>query len=290
MTKFQKIILLFIFYSLFSGTAEAARIYFEPSGGQYEVGDSVNISVLLDTEGESINAVELGVNVPQLLRVQGVSKNGSAIQLWVKEPSFSNNVVSFVGGIPGGSKGSKVLIGKIITQAGAIGEGGIGFLPDSSVLLNDGQGTKLTLTSVSGDIFKIIPKTKIKETPIPSEEIKSPTPPPPEAKEKTKLEFTDKKKPQNFNILLGSDPRVFGGQYFISFFSTDKESGIDHYEVKEGKGDYKIAQSPYLLDDQNLRTVIRVRAYDSAGNYRESVYPGLLKRVWWQILKLFRLF
>ncbi|HXK40900.1 MAG TPA: hypothetical protein VJ046_02260 [Candidatus Paceibacterota bacterium] len=264
----------------------AARIFFEPSGGRYEVGDSVNVSVLLDTEGESINAVELGIRVPQLLRVQGVSKSGSAIQLWVQEPSYSNNAVSLIGGIPGGSKGSRVLVGKIITQASAIGEGGLGFLPNSSVLLNDGQGTQLTLTSVSGGVFNVVPRTKAEETPAPvgeeEEEEESATPAPEE-----EVEITDKKRPQKFDILFGSDPRVFDGQHFISFFSTDKDSGLDHYEVKEGKGDYKIAQSPYLLDDQGLRTVIRVRAYDGAGNYRESVYPNIFVRIWWWITELF---
>jgi len=275
--------------------AYAARVYFEPAGGQFEVGDSINVSVFLDTEGESINAVELGVKVPQLLRIKSISKSGSAIQLWVKEPSFSNNNVSLIGGIPGGSKSSRMLISKIVTQASAIGEGSIGFLPDSSVLLHDGQGTALTLTSVSGGVFKIVPRAKTEETPVPAEEgedeEESTTPAPEEdVKEEAEIEITDKKRPQKFDILIGSDPRVFDGQHFISFFSTDKDSGIDRYEVKEGKGEYKIAQSPYLLDDQNLKTVIRVRAYDGVGNYRESVYPGLLKRVWWQILKLFNLF
>lgn len=87
---------------------------------------------------------------------------------------------------------------------------------------------------------------------------------------------------------MGQDPRVFGGKYFVSFFTTDSKSGVDHYEIKEGDNGYKTAQSPYLLSDQNLRSVVRVRAYDVAGNYRESVYPGIFKRFWWWITGFFR--
>jgi hypothetical protein len=43
-------------------------------------------------------------------------------------------------------------------------------------------------------------------------------------------------------------------------------SGIDHFEVKEGKKDFKKAESPYLLEDQELKSKILVKAVDKAGN------------------------
>ena len=278
MTKFQKLILLSIFYFLFSDSAFAARVYFEPPPTTYKVGDNFTLSLVLDTEGQSINAVEINISVPKLLKIKNISKSGSVIQLWVSEPSFSGKIINLTGGIPGGTATSKGTIAKVTFEATAIGEGNIAFTPGSSILLNDGQGTKLDLKIAGGPIFKVIPRPKESPKELPKES---------EPKKEDK-ETKDNKKPEKFKILVGEDPRVFSGQKFISFFTTDKDSGIEHYEVREGKGDYKIAQSPYLLSDQEkMRTVIWVRAYDTAGNYKESVYPGLSKRIWWWITKLF---
>jgi hypothetical protein len=144
-------------------------------------------------------------------------------------------------------------------------------------------------------VFQVVPKPKATATVSSESKPKEiitvslepkPEETPPEAKEKEQ-EIKDRKKPEKFEILVSEDFRVFDGKKFISFFSTDKDSGVDHYEIREGKGDYKIAQSPYLLDDQNLGTVIRVRAYDFSGNYRESVYPNIFKRILWWISSRF---
>lgn len=259
---------------------QAAQIYFEPQPAEYRVGDSISLSLFLDTENESINAVEINILVPELLRVKSISKNGSAIQLWVSEPSFSSKTVSLAGGIPGGLIGSKALIAKVFLEAAAVGEGNIAFMPGSAVLLNDGQGTKLDLKIAGGPAFKVIPRPKG----VPADTLKSEESSPESIKEKAKKE--DKKKPEKFEILFGKDPRVFGDNNFISFFTIDADSGVDRYEVKLGKELFKIAQSPYLIKDIAPRTVVKVRAYDLIGNYRESTYPSLLKRIWWRLITL----
>ncbi|MDO8496101.1 MAG: cohesin domain-containing protein [bacterium] len=273
MTKIQKIFLISVFYFLSCNSIFAAQIYFEPEPTTYKVGDEFTLSLLLDTESKSVNAVEINILVPKLLKIKSISKNGSMIQLWVNEPSFSGEVISITGGIPGGTTKSKGVIAKITFEATAIGSGNIAFMSNSSVLLNDGQGTKLDLEMTGGPVFSIIPRPKESSTQEPESN-----------KEDEKIK--DKKKPERFQIMIGEDPRVFSGKKFISFFTTDKDSGIDRYEVKEGKGSYQIAQSPYLVSDQNIKTVIRVRAYDSENNYRESIYPGLLKRIWWWITRV----
>ncbi len=96
-------------------------------------------------------------------------------------------------------------------------------------------------------------------------------------------------------IELLSDQRVFDGQYFIIFDAQDKQTGIDHYEVLEsepgaesagesGRSDlirrfikgktpqWKVAQSPYLLEDQKLQSEVHVKAVDKAGNERTVKY------------------
>jgi hypothetical protein len=85
--------------------------------------------------------------------------------------------------------------------------------------------------------------------------------------------------PEKFNILLESTPNAFSGKYYIVFNTTDKQSGIDHYEVIEEPledqslfmwgaetAPWLTTRSPYVLKDQSLNSTLRVRAVDKAGN------------------------
>ncbi|MBI4158061.1 MAG: hypothetical protein HY505_00335 [Candidatus Yanofskybacteria bacterium] len=284
--KFLSKNLIFPFFLFFisASWANAARVYFEPQLTSYRVGDSFSVAIFLDTEGEEVNAVEFVLSIPQLLKINDISKTGSVIKLWVNEPSYSGEIASMTGGIPGGLTTSGGLVARLYLQAAAIGKGNIALAPGSSVFLNDGQGTKLELSSVGGPVFEIAPRPKGEEpTRAPEPEISEPS-----IKSKAPPELIeDNKKPEKFEIFFGKDPRVFGGEDFISFFTTDAESGVDHYEAKLGKGPFNVAKAPYLIKDLEPRTVIRVRAYDAADNYRESVWPGFFRRLWWSILNIF---
>ncbi len=76
---------------------------------------------------------------------------------------------------------------------------------------------------------------------------------------------------------------------YLVFSTTDATSGIDHYELSEiglnwlgdikseQETEWKIVESPYLLEDQNLRSVIKIKAVDKADNERLSeiiLYSG----------------
>lgn len=268
---------LFLGIGLFlclTNTVEAAKVSFNFSNQNLSVGDTVNASVYLDTEGQSINAVDLGVLYPGIFRVKKTSKSGSFIQLWVQEPSFTSEAVFFAGGLPGGVSGNNKLIGTITFEARAVGDGAVGLSPSSNILINDGEGSAAHVT-VSSPKISVTARSNSKKSEAA------------DSSKTQKQEHSDIKAPERFNLTIGKDVNVFGGQYFISFFTFDSGSGIDHYTIKEGKNSYKIARSPYLLTDQELHTAIRVRAYDSSGNYREKVYPGFLKRVWWAITAVF---
>jgi hypothetical protein len=86
--------------------------------------------------------------------------------------------------------------------------------------------------------------------------------------------------PEPFELKIGKDPSVFEDKYFLSFAVQDKMSGIDYYEVKEGKRDWKRAVSPYLLEEQSLSKKITVRAYDKAGNYQVTEIKPPSKITW----------
>jgi hypothetical protein len=94
----------------------------------------------------------------------------------------------------------------------------------------------------------------------------------------------DEVPPEKFSISLERIPEGVGSYHAI-FNTTDKQSGIDHYEIIEeplasknlfGWGavtaPWVEGRSPYLLDDQSLNSTIRVKAIDKAGNEYIATY------------------
>ena len=95
----------------------------------------------------------------------------------------------------------------------------------------------------------------------------------------------DKTPPESFEITVNQDPSIFDNQYFISFFTADKESGIDRYEIQEGTEPYIVGNSPYLLKNQKLGKIVRVKAVDKSGNERSAelvtAYPPRFYQTIW---------
>jgi len=97
----------------------------------------------------------------------------------------------------------------------------------------------------------------------------------------------DKTPPEPFEILIGQDSSVYEGKYFATFMATDATSGIDHYEIREntpigtlrGAGKWKVVESPYPLQNQKLRSIIKIKAVDKAGNERVVVYTPRTIRI-----------
>lgn len=251
--------------------AEAAKLYLEPEKGEYYQEDTFIVEVRLNTEGEYVNTIKGDLSFPQdILEVKDLSKGNSVLTLWAEEPSFSNQKgeISFIGGVPAGYQGWDGLLGRIIFEAKKEGEVEIKFQENCQVLLNDGFGTPAKLET-KGAILTILPE----KLEIPKNEWLG------ELKK-------DKIPPEAFEIEILQDPSIFEGKYFIAFSTTDKQTGIDHYEVKEGRKEWKIAQSPYLLENQSLGEEIKVKAIDKAGNKRiQMIKPGKIeveKKISWK--------
>src|SRR3989344_6662876 len=110
-TKIMKIILnksiltFFIIASYFYAAqiAQAATIFFSTSSGDYTIGNILNASVIVNTQGKAVNNADAVINFPtDLLEVVSISKSGSIFTLWVEEPAFSNSAgaITFNGGLP----------------------------------------------------------------------------------------------------------------------------------------------------------------------------------------------
>jgi len=274
--KFLQISITLLFCIFIPLKAGASILYLEPSSSGYYQGDTFLVEVRIDTEGQCINTVKVELSFANnVLEIKDFSQGNSLLSLWAEEPEFSNEtgLVSFSGGIPGGycgelagDPGTSNLLGRIIFQVyqnpliNKPINTRVEFSENSYVLLHDGLGTKAPLVT-QGAGFNIL--SGIPEFP---------------RQEWQELLKGDTILPESFSITLEQDSIVFEGKYFITFSTTDKQTGIAHYEVREGGGEWKKADSPYLLKDQGLNDTIRVKAIDKAGNeYIAEYIPGIKK-------------
>lgn len=153
--KIKKLILGSVFFVLvygfiispFSYTAVAAgaSLTFSPNRGDLFVDNTFEVSLIVNTGGQPVNAIEAFVNFPPD-KLQVVSLSKSLIELWVAQPSFSNTkgTVSLQGGIP--NPGINTSAGSIITitfRAKSAGAVTLTYGDSSKVLANDGSGTNL---------------------------------------------------------------------------------------------------------------------------------------------------
>ena len=152
-----------------------ATLFLSPSSGSLTVGDSISTTIVVNTGGDPINAVQATASFPtDLLEITGVSKAG-LFTLWPIEPTYSNSAgtMNFAGGLqnPGytGTTGSIVTITFKGTKAGTATV----TLGSASVLKNDGLVTNI-FTGAGSATFTIS-EPAVTPTPEPTP---TPTPAP----------------------------------------------------------------------------------------------------------------
>lgn len=301
-SRLRGIAFLFSLFAVFGvlSHADAARLYIDPATGAYGPGDTFAVALKLDNEGECINAVDLQLSFSKdTVRAVDVSTGDSILSLWVEPPAISQDtgIISFVGGIPGGycgkvsgDTGESNVIARVYFRIPGFTVGAqkgpppdfadINFTDQTKILRNDGAGTPAALTAEGAHIS--ILKVSQNAPNAWSAAVQS-----------------DATSPEPFLISLFQDPKQFEGKYVVIFSTSDKQSGIDHYEVLEAdsfgfspgtseEATWKNATSPYVLKDQSLKSFIRVKALDKAGNetvveyvpegFRESI-KSLVRKV-----------
>lgn len=137
--------------------AQAASFSVNPSSGTYAVGSTFDVSVILNTEGQSINAVQMQLSFPpDKLQLVSPSVGNSIIEIYTTPPRYDNSagVVQIVGGIPNGINVSSGLIGKLTFRVRSLGTANLRFTGESQALLNDGHGTNV-LNNNSGASLKL---------------------------------------------------------------------------------------------------------------------------------------
>jgi hypothetical protein len=276
--------------------AHAASLYIDPGISTLNRGDSITMAIRLDTDeakGECVNAVDGVLTYSSNIEPVDISIGDSIFNIWVEQPTINreNNTITFAGGIPNGYCGriigdprlTNVLTEIVFRSPGfTIAAGGvdenkavIAFSDETTAYLNDGRGTKATLATYAASIqlnssagSRMINEWK--------EEVSS-----------------DNIPPEKFSVSLHKDDKAFSQKYYIIFNTADKQTGIDQYQVMEepltqfgsfqwGRADapWVKARSPYVLEDQSLNSIIRVKAIDKAGNeYISNLIPDESMRV-----------
>jgi hypothetical protein len=247
--------------SLVAIPAAAAEISFDSaSGGQASAGGRLTVEVVLNAGEEDINAVAGRIIYPaDLLELQVAQEANSIVSLWIEKPqsAYPGEVV-FSGITPGGYEGGRGLLFTLNFIAQKEGQGTIE-LKGAEALQNDGDGTPSATLLTPSLPFAISGQ----ETPD------------------VKLFFVDEDPPETFQPEIARDSTIADGMWFLAFNAHDKGSGIDHYEIKETRQRlsnpfvvWTDGISPYILQDQELRSIISVKAVDKVGNERvEEVLP-----------------
>lgn len=162
MKKVTFIILISIIFSLIAPSTHGAGVslYLSPRSGTFSVGSTFDVSIFVNTEGNSINAVQVDLKFPpNLLQVTSPTAGSSFISVWADQPFYSNRegVISFKGGVPSpGINTSAGLVSTITFRTKAPGVATISFSDSSRVLLADGKGTDILKTTMIGEYTLII--------------------------------------------------------------------------------------------------------------------------------------
>lgn len=137
---------LFVTSSAWAG----ASLYLSPSTGTFTKESTFDVSIFLNTGGQSANAFELTLNFPATkLQVVSPQAGSSVVSIWITQPTFSNSngTVTLAGGLPSpGINSSGALITTITFRAKGTGPATLSLGDNSKVLANDGAGTNI-LTS-----------------------------------------------------------------------------------------------------------------------------------------------
>jgi hypothetical protein len=232
-------------------SAFGASLLFSPSDVSTTLGSKFSVKLLIDTEGEKVNAIEGVINVPDGLKVFDILHGSSLLTFWVERPNFRGGKIYFSGVTPGGffgpydlSSGTFRGPGELLTLVIKSEDQGeqIMDIESITVLLNDGSGTQ-TISRTSNFTYNYS-----------DQEVEF-------------VETKDNTLPDDFTPEIIQD-ELFDNKYVLIFSTRDGQSGISHFEIKEGKRDWVVAESPYIIKDQILRTSLMVKAIDNAGNVR----------------------
>lgn len=240
-------------------SVSAASVKITQFSSQVSEGDEFQIDVTLASKDKEINALEGVLHFSEnILAISRITEKGSVVNFWVHNPNDkkgqTSSSVTFSGVIPGGYAGEGGKLFSIVFKAQKKGTAKI-TLDKVFAFENNGLGNNVGLTAQG--ISLVVVRSLKKQQSVVDDRLS-----------------LDKVPPELFEPQIGQDKSLFEGKQFLVFVAVDKGSGIDYYEVSEGRSDtpagdsFTLATSPYVLKDQSGEGTIFVRAIDFAGNSR----------------------
>ena len=236
----------------------AVELNFITETDEINVSQTFWVDIMIDTQGKTINTVAGTISYSQdKLKLIDFSDGDSIVTLWLDRPNIDINKTNFAGVIPGGFSGvlsplySGGRAGKILSVKFEVIAGGLFTITsfDSEILLHDGLGTPAVI--IINNFSLTASKNIILSSPIEDD-------------------VFDIDPPEPFTFKIVRDEGIADDKFVVVFNTVDKNSGIDYYEIQEGKKDFVRAISPYILKNQYLDVAIVVRAVDKAGNIQAS--------------------
>src|SRR3989344_305677 len=142
---FGAILLFSLFAPSFVSAQTGASLSLSPTSGTFTVGSTFTVSIILNTGGQSVNAIEANLEFPpDKLQVVSPLIGTSIVGIWTNQPQFDNQkgILHFQGGIPDpGITASRGVVATITFRVKSVGTALIKFGSNSKVLLNDGLAT-----------------------------------------------------------------------------------------------------------------------------------------------------
>lgn len=279
---FKWLFLVSVIISSFSmvSRAQAAEFSFD-APTTVGVDQDFIVDFFLDTKMENINAVEGSVLFDSsIFSLKEIRDADSVVSLWIKNPALGNTLgaIDFAGITPGGynSQNQKGKVFSLIFSATKEGAGVIKVSDNIVALISDGQGTTAKTTSAPATIGV---ERGVLMPSFPA--------------------MLDTEKPEPLFVEIIKNDTIDAQAWVVIFYTHDKQSGISHYEMAEQLGEqvsdyaklqWRPAQNPEILLDQNRRSFIYIKAVDKAGNETISILPPssqqkLYQNIWfWCIL------
>ncbi len=246
----KKYLCIFFLHFFWITPVFSAELFFELKN----VGEkNVHVDVFLNTQEESVNAVEGTIGYDSSsASVERIHHGNSLINFWIESPQETGfGSVKFSGMTPGGFSGKREFLFSFLVGSKNEAQETRIFTDNIRVLKNDGKGTLLPFLSHTVTVPFLISTASSSEVTHISEA--SPQ--------------VDTTPPESFFPLLSQDKNIFDGKWFVSFSTQDKGFGISHYEVCEKGYDCVRAQSPFVLKNQTEdRDSLFIKAFDMAGN------------------------
>lgn len=214
----------------------AAEITSIPTFSSIVPGSQFEVQIDFDPDGSSVNVIEGTVQIPAGVQFIGVTSAGSPLTLWAEAPIYdaSKRVVRFTGGLSGALPGEA----HIMTIRASAPRGTYTFEPHAEAYMSDGVGTRVPVVARAEGIS--VGNTTVTR------------------------EYSYKTATSELAVEVGSDPSLFDGARFVSFYGGDTGSGVAYYEVAEGDMSAVRAENTYVLRSDASKVTVTAVAPDGS--------------------------